>query len=84
MERNAKEGAQVIDHYEIRVLGPVDEASLRALQDLEVDVVSDGEFTVASGPLDQPALHGLLERLRARRLELEDIRRVRPLPPGSA
>jgi hypothetical protein len=82
--RDAKEGWQVRDRYEIRVVGPVDEASLRALEDLEVDVVSDGWLTVVSGQLDQPALHGLLERIRARRLELEDVRRVRPVPRGSA
>lgn len=63
--------------YQVRLLGPVDEGSRRSFEDLELDVVSDGRLTVLSGNLDQPALHGLLERLRAHHLVLSEVRRVR-------
>lgn len=65
--------------YEVRVLGAVDEASLRSFLDLELDVVTAGPLTVVSGALDQPGLHGLLERIRVHRLELAGVRRVRRL-----
>jgi hypothetical protein len=74
----------VIADYEVRIAGRLDATSLLALQDLDVTVTSDGPLTVVSGRLDQPALHGLLERIRVFDLRLEEVRRVRVLPsrPG--
>jgi hypothetical protein len=79
--RRPHRSAAVRTRYEARIVGPVDEASCEALRDLEVAVFHDGEVTVVSGELDQPGLHGLLERIRALHLELEDLRRVRTPPP---
>ncbi|HYN30854.1 MAG TPA: hypothetical protein VES95_13445 [Dermatophilaceae bacterium] len=67
--------------YEIRIAGPVGEDGRRALRDLDMRVVDEnGGVTVVHGRLDQPGLHGLLDRLRALGLPLEEVRR---LPRGS-
>jgi hypothetical protein len=62
--------------YQIRVLGTVDEACRESFRDLEVEIIAEKELTVLSGQLDQPALHGLLERIRASHLELDDVQRI--------
>ena len=65
-------------HYEIRVVGPIDETSRAALSDLEPDTLEEVAMTVITGEFDQAQLHGLLERLRYLRLDLDDVRRVGP------
>lgn len=67
-------------HYEIRVVGPIDETSRAALSDLEPDTLEEVAMTVITGEFDQAQLHGLLERLRYLRLDLDDVRRVAPGP----
>lgn len=62
--------------YEIRVVGSLGPAAQEAFADL--DLQTEPTSTVLSGELDQAALHGLLDRVRALGLELVDIRRVRP------
>jgi hypothetical protein len=61
--------------YEIRVVGTLGPAAQEAFSELSVD--TEPVSTVLSGELDQAALHGLLDRVRALGLELMDIRRVR-------
>jgi hypothetical protein len=64
--------------YEIRFAGRPDDAASDVFAGL--DLVSDGKLTLVSGEFDQPALHGLLERVRALGLDLVDVRRVRGQP----
>lgn len=61
--------------YEIRVVGKIGPAAREAFGGLEVD--TEPTSTVLSGEMDQAALHGLLDRVRALGLELVEIRRVR-------
>jgi hypothetical protein len=62
--------------YEIRVVGSLGPAAREAFGDLDLE--TEPTSTVLSGEMDQAALHGLLDRVRALGLELVDIRRVRP------
>ncbi len=64
--------------YEIRVLGVLGPLLREAFAELAVDV--EPTATVLSGRLDQPALHDVLDRVRALGLELVDIK-VAPAPP---
>jgi hypothetical protein len=65
----------VPNHYEIRVVGLLDEDAANALAGL--DVVSDGTVSVIDADLDQAGLHGVLERIRSLDIELLEIRLVR-------
>jgi hypothetical protein len=65
----------VLTRYEIRIAGPLDEATMAAFG--AADAVVRGDVTVITGDFDQAALHGLLERIRVLGLELVDVRRVR-------
>lgn len=69
--------------YEIRIAGALGPAAREAFGDVSVD--TEPTSTILTGELDQAALHGLLERVRALGIELMDIRRVRPRadPPAS-
>jgi hypothetical protein len=62
--------------YQIRVVGQLDAAAREALGELVVD--TEPTVTVLRGNLDQAALHGLLDRVRALGLELVDVRRATP------
>jgi len=62
--------------YEIRLAGTLGPAAREAFGD--VSVRTEPASTILTGELDQAALHGLLDRVRALRIELMDIRRVRP------
>lgn len=69
-------GAAEAAVYEIRVVGEVDDAALDAFRDLEVDVLTDDRVTILHGALDQAGLQGILDRVRALHLRLEDVRRL--------
>ncbi|MGH2886156.1 MAG: hypothetical protein ACRDPA_26245, partial [Solirubrobacteraceae bacterium] len=63
--------------YEIRVKGILDERWTAWFEELQV--TSDGEETVLSGPLaDQAALHGLLTKVRDLGLFLISVRHLDP------
>jgi hypothetical protein len=63
--------------YEIRVNGILDGRWTAWFEDLQVS--SDGEETVISGPIaDQAALHGLLTKVRDLGLVLISVRRLDP------
>ena len=63
--------------YEIRVKGVLDGRWAAWFEDLQVS--SDGEETVISGPIaDQAALHGLLTKVRDLGLFLISVRRLDP------
>lgn len=64
--------------YEIRLVCRDGEWSDEAFADLDV-VVRDG-VVLLLGRLDQSALHGVLERIRARRYRVLDVRRARSRP----
>ncbi|MCW2549528.1 MAG: hypothetical protein JWN96_3988 [Mycobacterium sp.] len=63
-------------NYEIRVAGSLGPAAEEAFGGLVID--AEPSSTVLGGELDQAALHGLINQVRALGLELVDIRRVRP------
>jgi hypothetical protein len=65
----------VSPRYEIRFAGRPNQDASDAFAGL--DLACDGRFTVVSGELDQAALHGVLERVRALGLVLIDARRAR-------
>jgi hypothetical protein len=60
--------------YEVRVFGRLGPAATAAFTDLSVHVKTG--MMVMSGALDQPGLHGVLERIPSLGLELVDVRRV--------
>lgn len=60
--------------YEIKVVGRLDSAAQEAFGELVVD--TEPTVTVLRGRLDQAALHGLLDRIRALGLELVGVRRT--------
>jgi hypothetical protein len=63
--------------YQIRVKGILDRRWAAWFEDLQVS--SDGEETVISGPVaDQAALHGLLIKVRDLGLFLISVRHVDP------
>ena len=63
--------------YEIRVKGVLDGRWAAWFEDLQVS--SDGEETVISGPVaDQAALHGLLTKVRDLGLFLISVRHLDP------
>jgi hypothetical protein len=76
-------GSQSPARYEIRVEGVLDQrwtAWFEALQ-----VTSEGSQTVISGPLpDQPALHGVLIKVRDLGMCLISVRRLDPDQAGQA
>jgi hypothetical protein len=68
-------------HYKIRVDGVLDSQWAAWFDGLQVS--DDGEETVISGPLaDQPALHGLLAKIRDLGLCLISVRRLDPGETG--
>lgn len=67
--------------YEIRVRGHLGETLLTAFPRLHATVGS-GETTLAGVLPDQAALHGVLAQIEALGLELLEVRRVGPEPPG--
>lgn len=60
--------------YQILLEGQLDDAAADMFAGLEMS--SEGQVTAISGDLDQAALHGQLERIRALGLELIEVRRV--------
>ena len=62
--------------YVIRVVGTLGPAAQQAFADLAIDV--EPTATVLSGDLDQPALHEILDRVRALGLELLDVKQAPP------
>jgi hypothetical protein len=70
-------GMGLNSHYEIRVKGILDGRWTAWFEDLQV--TSDGDDTVISGPVaDQAALHGLLTKVRDLGLFLISVRRLDP------
>ena len=64
--------------YEIRLSHPDGTSPHEVFGDLAVTV--DGDVVLITGRLDQSALHGVLERTRALRWRLLEVRRTRSLP----
>lgn len=61
--------------YEIRIRGGVSEQLLATFERMEATVGAQ-ETVLRGPPLDQAALHGLLDRIQALGLELVEVRRV--------
>lgn len=68
----------VFPDYEIRVICRGDGRPGEVFGDLTVS--TDGGVVLVRGRLDQSALHGVLERIRARRWQVVDVRRARSTP----
>jgi hypothetical protein len=69
--------------YEIRLEGTLDERWTAWFEGLQV--TTEGSQTVISGPLpDQPALHGVLIKVRDLGLCLISVRRLDPDDTGQA
>jgi hypothetical protein len=71
--------------YEIRILGPLPEEALELLGGMSV-TPSAAATVLTLRIADQPALLGVLERLRALHLDVVEVRRLhtegRPIPDG--
>jgi hypothetical protein len=61
--------------YEIRIRGRISEQVLAAFEGMQATVCA-AETVLRGPPLDQAALHGLLDRIQALGLELIEVRRV--------
>ena len=76
-------GSQSPARYEIRVEGVLDQRWTACFEGLQV--TSEGSQTVISGPLpDQPALHGVLIKVRDLGMCLISVRRLDPDQAGQA
>jgi hypothetical protein len=73
-----KEGPVAAHPYEIRVVGSLGPAARDAFADADIEV--EPPATVISARLDQPALHALLDQVRALGLELIDIKQFPDFP----
>jgi hypothetical protein len=76
----------VVVCYEIKVLGQLDPQRSRWFEGMTLTYIDNGESglacTLIAGPVvDQPALHGLLTKIRDLNLTLISVRRFLP-PPG--
>jgi hypothetical protein len=61
--------------YEIRIRGRVSKALLESFEGMDSDL--EPVETVLHGPVrDQAELHGLIDRIQARGLELIEVRRL--------
>lgn len=69
--------------YEIRLARPEDASPDDFFGD-DLTVSVDREVVVLTGRLDQAGLHGVLERSRALRWQVLDVRRTRVDPAGDA
>jgi len=68
--------------YEIRIRGRVGDWILSDFD--EMDTTFEPADTVLRGPVrDQSALHGLLDKIQARGLELVEVRRLPDPRPGT-
>jgi hypothetical protein len=66
------------EYYEIKIMGHLDASWSDWFADLKLTYL-DGDETLLSGSLpDQPALHGLLERIRDLNLTLISVTRGGP------
>ncbi len=76
-------GPQSPAHYEIRVEGVLDKYWSAWFEGLQIN--SEGRQTVISGPLpDQPALHGVLGKVRDLGVSLISVRWLDPEESGEA
>ena len=62
--------------YEIRITGSLGPATREAFADMMVEV--EPATTTLSGDFDQCGLHAVLDRVRALRLELVEIKQAPP------
>lgn len=74
--------------YEIKIKGLLDEHWKQWFEGMELVNVTNGETgqecTLITGPIaDQPALHGLLAKIRDLNLTLISVRKVNPQDPGN-
>jgi len=71
------------EYYEIKIKGHLDQRWSERFAGLKLTPL-DGEVTLLAGPLpDQPALHGLLERIRDLNLILISVTCGTPSAPDA-
>ena len=63
--------------YEIRILGPLPEDALELLGEMSI-TPSEAATVLTMRIPDQPALLGVLARLRSLRLDVVEVRRLHP------
>jgi hypothetical protein len=74
-------GARWPARYEVRVEGVLDDSWSEWFQGLQIQ--NQGGETLLSGTLpDQPALHGILDKVRDLGLCIITVRRLSPKRPG--
>jgi hypothetical protein len=74
-------GARWPAYYEVRVDGVLDGRWSEWFQGLQID--NQGGETILSGTLpDQPALHGILDKVRDLGLSIITVRRIPPRRQG--
>jgi len=72
----------MLENYEIRIKGHVDLGWAEWFGNLAVSYDED-DNTVLAGPIpDQPALHGVLDRIRDLNLTLLSVVQIAPEPNG--
>lgn len=67
-------------NYEIRIKGTVGESLLASFEGFDADI-EPAETVLYGKELDQAALHGTLERVRALGLELIEVRQTKSDKP---
>jgi hypothetical protein len=61
-------------HYEIRVRGVLDERWSSWFDGMQISANESGDTTISGPVADQPALHGLLNKIRDLGLQLISVR----------
>lgn len=64
--------------YEMIIEGPLDPRWAAWFEDLALEVLPTGQVRLSGSLPDQPALHGVLERIRDLNLTLVSVRRTEP------
>jgi hypothetical protein len=77
VKREESGGPTTPSSYEIRIRGRITKTFQAAFDDLTV-TVNPVETVVRGTAIDQAALYGILERIRALGLELIEVRRIPP------
>ena len=65
-------------HYEIRIKGHLDNRWTNWFEDMTITLEANGETWLTGLVTDQPALHGLLRKVRDMGMPLISVKRIDP------